>query len=109
MKPMIITKFVKSTPTNVYTANKDNEVVTFINCANLDSSLGHPITLYIVPDGKSPSDENVIIKQYMIAPTDCLQMDLKLVLSKGDSIFAQTDQDDRLNCTVSVAIPPSFT
>ena len=92
----------QTTPTAMYTSTGDTAITfaTFTNYGTGASSL----TIYIVPDGASPVDGNMLIDAESILEGDTFSMYLgseKLLLSDGDTIQAFSDNATSVNAIFS--------
>jgi hypothetical protein len=59
------------------------------------------IDVYIVADGKTPTNDNKIIHRLLISPGDTFTFDTeKIILDSGDAVFARVEPSG-VSCTVS--------
>jgi hypothetical protein len=60
------------------------------------------IQVYIVADGRTPTNDNKIIHNLLISPGDTFTFDTeKIILDSGDAIYANVTPSGGVSCTVS--------
>lgn len=98
----IINTVAGTTPTTVYTSNGDS-AVTFISFCNT-SALPVQMTLYIVPNGNSPGDDNTVIAELEIQSKNTYEFyhgAEKIILSNGDFIAVMASDINAITTVVS--------
>tara|TARA_A100001011_G_scaffold382721_3_gene452928 strand:- start:2442 stop:2762 length:321 start_codon:yes stop_codon:yes gene_type:complete len=95
-----ITGTTQGAATTVYTSTNDS-ATTSIFLANSDSS-ARTVSIYLVPNGNSASDQNRIIKDLSIDAGDTYIMSTeKIVLSNGDTIQAHASVTNVVYANIS--------
>lgn len=102
----IATTYLNTTTTTVYTSS-DRTVATFISLCN-NSASTVTVSVYLVPYGDSPSDENIILDELEILAHDTYivyQGGERIVFADGDYIEAiiNSGSDEDVNAVVSYA------
>lgn len=100
---MAITNFkVESTQTSVlFTASGSQAITTMFFC-NTSASTDTSVTVYLVPNGISVSDGNMVIKSLSLPKTETFVFDAeKLILDNGDSVQAIATTDKIVVATIS--------
>mgnify|MGYP003413823033 CR=1 FL=1 len=78
-------RILESTPTG-----NDVAMVVSLFC-NTSARDTDTINVYVVKSGDTPSDNNIIVKDYVISPADTFEMESeKIILSGGDYILAKS-------------------
>jgi hypothetical protein len=95
----IVNNTLTTSPTAIYTSTGQT-VVTLMYFCNTNAS-NHTMSLYLVPNGNSPGDNNIIYKNYNISTSDTLVVDKeKIILSNGDAIYASANANSVITSTV---------
>jgi hypothetical protein len=67
---------------------------------NTDTST-QAVSVYLVPNGGTPSDSNIIYKNYGITAHDTLVVDKeKIILNNGDAVYASANNNSVITTTV---------
>lgn len=79
---------VTTSGNTVYTSS-GNTVITFLSLCNYDPTTSVTANVYVVPNGSSISNSNILFNRLAIANTDtyqCYAGNEKLILGNGDTI-----------------------
>jgi len=98
----ISTSNVTTSIANVYVST-GNTAVTFLSLANY-SAANVTANVYVVPNGDSVGNLNVVVANILITPQDTYQFysgNEKLVLDTGDSIQVNAAADNSITAVVS--------
>jgi len=85
---------VTSTLSVIYTVKSDLRVIVKTIDISNDQNAGELVTVYLVPLGEVPSNENILIPGVYIDGKTILQWEGAQVLNAGDTIQAITDLGD---------------
>ena len=88
-------------PTAIYTSVGTNVITTAYYC-NIDQSNSHSFSVWLVPNGGTATNTNMIYNNVTVVAKDTYVMDReKIVLSNGDSIYAYANANNAISATVS--------
>lgn len=94
------TTVTDSTASSIYSSTGSSAITT-VHIANRTGSTV-VANIYVVPDGSTAGDENVIYSNYSITAHNTLIIyQEKFILDDGDGIFANCDTASALTATVS--------
>jgi hypothetical protein len=101
------TDLTSTTNTEVFDSDGENAITTLIFCNHSDSS-NAIVNVWVVPGTGNPKVKgtaaaaNQILKNLTIVAGDTFVMDMeKLVLDDKDTIIAQSNIENVLNCVIS--------
>lgn len=99
---MAITSYaLTTTPTAIFTASGSNVISTMYYC-NADTGNAHAVSVWLVANGGTALNLNMIYNNVNVAAKDTLVVDReKIVLENGDSIWAYANNNGVINATVS--------
>lgn len=87
--------------TQVFLASGEQAITTVFFC-NQSDTVDCLVDVYLVPVGQTPGMESLVMKKLPLVANETFVFDTeKLVLSAGDSIYAQTSQPNTAVATVS--------
>ncbi len=88
-------------PTSVHTST-GNSALTVMYICNTNDTVSAQINVHVVPNTVSPSVNNLIYKEVVLAPKDTYVVDTeKMILSNGDSIYVSSSIAGSVVVTVS--------
>lgn len=93
------------TPTLIYTvpADKPSATIRSINAANVDPVSTRGLTVWLVPEGDVPTDDNALCKNLLVQVNGVAQDDAVHVLMTGGSVYGQTGAPGMMTLTVDGA------
>ncbi len=99
----VVNQTVGSTETTIFTVPAGQSWANvFLMFCNVNMSNSETITLHVRPGGESPVDENTILKNLVIDPTDSFAFNMeKLLMSSGDVLSAIGNAGGRVVVTAS--------
>jgi len=94
---------VDTTAETIYTVAADTiGIIKDIHvCNNNESGADKYFTLWLVPDGASPTDENILFYRWNIRTNDIAHWNGWQILSPGDTIQALAETANEITITIS--------
>jgi urocanate hydratase len=90
-----------TTPTAIFTASGVNVISTMHYC-NVNQNTAYGFSVWIVPNGGSVSNANMIYNNVTVVAKDTFVVDReKLVLSNGDAIYAYSNVNNEISATIT--------